>query len=153
MYYAEFDSEGVPLGFFLDEIHGQNIPKAAVQISDEDYQCFINERGKWLWKGGKRVAAPVEPVPPELVIGQLAGVVRKHLNTIARERGYDDMLSLCSYATSTNEVFAAEGRAGVAWRDAVWAKFNEISTALLADPKTAPTPKDLLGMMPSICWP
>lgn len=49
--------------------------------------------------------------------------VNKLLNDKATSYGYDDIVSACSYATSTNDKYRQEGTAFVAWRDAVWADF------------------------------
>jgi len=63
MIYATFDSDGRSTGFYFAGIHGSNIPAAATEISDEDYQAYVQEQGKWVRDAstGQRIAytAPV----------------------------------------------------------------------------------------------
>lgn len=84
------------------------------------------------------------------LIQSLTSAVQSHLDTKAKERNYDGILSLCTYATSTNVQFAAEGQAGVTWRDAVWAKCYEIMDA---GTQPAPTAEQLIAELPVFVWP
>lgn len=115
-------------------------------------------------KGWDLVDAPApqpEPQPgPELdqllpgeVRAYLTSVVQEHMDTTARERNYDGILSLCTYATSTNPKFAAEGQAGVEWRDDVWTRCYELLDQVEAGDVTVPTASELIGMLPPFTWP
>ena len=86
------------------------------------------------------------------LITEYTVAVQKMLDRTAQTRGYDSIFTLCSYVNSTNNKFASEAKAGVAWRDAVRAKCYEIEAK--DDAGTIPTPslEDLLKMMPSINW-
>lgn len=100
------------------------------------------------------VAPYVAPEPtPEEVQKTITDAIQAHLDAKARERGYDGILSLCSYATSTNPKFAAEGQAGVAWRDACWAKGFEIMAEIQAGTREVPTVDELLAELPDLHWP
>jgi hypothetical protein len=83
----------------------------------------------------------------------LTRAVQSHLDREAQERNYDGILSLCTYATSVNPKFAAEGQAGVEWRDAVWAKCYEILTDVQAGTRPAPTAEHLISELPTFAWP
>jgi hypothetical protein len=99
------------------------------------------------------VAEYVAPAPAaDEIASVLVAAVQSHLDAAARTRNYDGMLSLCTYATSTNAKFAAEGQAGVAWRDAVWAKCYDVLAAVQAGTRTIPTEAELLAELPAIVW-
>lgn len=84
---------------------------------------------------------------------QLIEAVQKHLDATANEKGYDGILSLCSYATSLDATFSAEGQAGVEWRDAVWRYCYQVMNACLENTRTAPTAAELIAELPAMQWP
>ena len=75
-------------------------------------------------------------------------LVQEHLDLVAMSRNYDGILSLCTYATSTNEKFRREGQAGVEWRDAVWTKCYEILAEVQAGTRPQPTVEQLIAELP-----
>lgn len=75
------------------------------------------------------------------------------LDAEARERNYDGILSLCSYATSTVPRFRDEGQAGVRWRDAVWATAYDVLSRFQAGQMATPTVEEFLEMLPAMAWP
>jgi hypothetical protein len=50
----------------------------------------------------------------------LAGDVQARLDEFARERGYADIVSACSYATSTVDKYKTEAKRCVKKRDEAW---------------------------------
>jgi hypothetical protein len=75
------------------------------------------------------------------------------LDEKARERMYDGILSACTYATSLNPKFKAEGQACVEWRDAVWARCYELMDDVESGALPQPTVQGLLAMLPTMEWP
>jgi len=101
------------------------------------------------WVGGKPVPAPlIMPTETEYVAS-----VQSMLDAKARERRYDGILSACTYATSLNERFQAEGQACVEWRDAVWARCYDLLGQVNSGTIPQPTLADLLAMLPALEWP
>lgn len=70
--------------------------------------------------------------------------VQNMLDNAAKAKGYDSILSACSYAAYPNQ-FQAEGQEFVAWRGAVWAKCYEILREVEAGTRPAPTVSELLA--------
>ncbi|CAO3440140.1 hypothetical protein [Azospirillum endophyticum] len=83
----------------------------------------------------------------------IARDVQAWMDAAVRPRGYDSILSACSYATSTNPLYAAEGQACVAHRDDVWA----ICFALLGEVKARKRPimtsAEVIAELPPLVWP
>ena len=79
--------------------------------------------------------------------------VEQHLDTVAQEREYGSILHLCSYPPSGNPTWKAEGEAGVAWRDAVWAYCYQMLEDVATQARPAPTVDELLAELPEIVWP
>lgn len=76
------------------------------------------------------------------------------LDNFAQTRGYDNILSLTTYATSTDPKFQVEGQYGVQLRDQTWVKIYEI----LGDVESGvrPMPKsfsEITGELPVQTWP
>lgn len=100
------------------------------------------------------VAAFVPHVPTaEEIKSAMVATVQDHLDSVARERGYDGILSLASYATSTHPPFAAEGQAGLNWRDAVWGYCYQVLADVQSGTRTIPTAEALIAELPVMVWP
>ena len=144
-------------GFYLEELHGMNMPADVVEISADEHAALLagQSSGKMVGagEGGRPVLVDPPPPTPEQVIARMSAAVQQHLDTKARERNYDGILSLCSYATSLNAKFAAEGQAGVEWRDAVWVKCYEVLAAVEAGLREPPTVEQLIAELPVFVWP
>ena len=74
----------------------------------------------------------------------LITAVQNMLDNAAKAKGYDSILSACSYAAYPNP-FQAEGQEFVAWRGAVWAKCYEILGEVKAGARPVPTVSELLA--------
>ena len=84
---------------------------------------------------------------------QYADAIQLMLDTKAQERLYDNILSACTYANSTDPKFKGEGQACIAWRDAVWAQSYVLMEQVKSGQMPAPAIPDLLAMLPKLTWP
>jgi hypothetical protein len=85
---------------------------------------------------------------------QIIDATQKRLDDFAQTRNYDGILSLCTYATSPNPKFKAEGQYGVEARDSTWAKLYEILEKVTNG--TLPKPSgyaDIELDLPVLTWP
>lgn len=101
----------------------------------------------WLWDGEAFSAPVVETPPPTLesLIEQTKARISAWLDEVVQAKGYDNIVSCASYATSTDATFKAEAEAAIAWRDAVYRAGYQI----LADiPDGVSTPDDVMALLP-----
>jgi hypothetical protein len=83
----------------------------------------------------------------------MTGIMQAHLDDTARTRCYDGILSLCSYVGSANAKFAAEAKAGMAFRDAVWSYGYRVLADVQTGARDIPAAEELLAELPQIAWP
>ncbi len=87
------------------------------------------------------------------LVKQYEDAVQRMLDTEARNRGYDGILSACTYVSSSVPKFQAEAVVAAGWRDVCW---NYCYTALAeveAGTRTMPTVEELINELPAITWP
>lgn len=86
-------------------------------------------------------------------IKRFADEAQARLDRWAQSRGYDGILSACTYATSQVPRFQAEGQRCVDLRDQTWARLYEIMAEVEAG--TRPVPMSLAeieGDLPALTW-
>lgn len=76
--------------------------------------------------------------------------VQNYLDDQAQVLLYDGILSLCTYALSTNTKFAAEGKAGVKLRDDCWSSLYKLLDDVNAGRKPIPKIEDYLKELPKL---
>jgi hypothetical protein len=106
----------------------------------------------YVWQDLSYVAPP-EPVPVMPTVAEYTAAIQAMLDTEARTHNYDSILSLASYVASTHPPFAAEGQAGLDWRDAVWGTSYSLMAQVHAGTLAQPTIAELLAMLPPMVWP
>lgn len=135
-----------------------------------------------VWKSHDRATQKLVPVAPYVEDGQVftvavhdktaeeiaaekaeklaslqADIVRQtqdRLDAFAQTRGYDGILSACTYATSTVDKFRNEGTYCVEARDATWRKLYEVLAEVEAGTRPAPNSyTDIEPELPPLTWP
>jgi hypothetical protein len=126
-------------------------PGVVIRVQDFDGEppTLAPEKGLvWL-----PYVAPVPPAPPpEQIKYQLTWAVQRHLDTKARERNYDNIVSACSYAAAANP-FQDEGLAFLGWRSMVWAYCYQVLADVEAQLRPVPTEAELLAELPELVLP
>lgn len=117
-------------------------------IEEAEYERGYNGN---LYRKGKAPKKPAELVQAELEAGYKQAV-QNRLDTFARTKDYDSIMSVCSYATSTDTTFRVEGERAVALRDATWKAYFTILEAIVKEQRTAPTVEELLSELPELTW-
>jgi len=123
---------------FLDSSEFINLlPNGSIEITDEE------------------AASLTAPPPPtqQQVIESYTAAIQAELDSTAKSKGYDSILSACTYATSKITKFKAEGQACVNYRDAVWNYSYQVLSDVEAGTRTMPTIEALIAELPAIVWP
>ena len=92
---------------------------------------------------------------PEQLQARYTQLAQDALDAFARTRGYDGIMSACSYAGSTDAQFAAEAAYCMALRDRTWRAGYGILDAVKAGEMPLPSEAEFLAMLPvaDAAWP
>lgn len=101
---------------------------------------------------------PLSQVEAEVAVGNfqtyIVNSTQERLDTFAKTRGYDGILSACTYASSTIPKFAGEGQCCVNIRDATWAALYQLMNDVQTAVKPAPASwADVEAVLPALVWP
>lgn len=81
-------------------------------------------------------------------------LTQERLDTFAQTRGYDNILSVCTYASSSSSTFRVEGEYGVIARDDTWNKLYHLLE--LVESGLIPVPnsyEEIENLLPALTWP
>ena len=77
----------------------------------------------------------------------MESAIQEYIDSQAKNRGYDGIVSACSYAGYTNE-FQTEAVSLGVWRSAVWTKAYQVQADVEAVTIPMPTVDELIAMLP-----
>lgn len=90
----------------------------------------------------------IKPESAEEVITRLEGALDKHLDAVAKSYRYESIRTMVTYATSEHPVFGNEGKAAVAFRDAVYAYGIQCISDVQNELREIPTEAELIAELP-----
>lgn len=97
------------------------------------------------------------PTTVELTIEEqqaaFTSAIQLHLDAFAQSRGYDNIFTATTYATSKDPQFASEGQYAVEARDITWRKAYDILGAVLSGQRPMPTLDEVMAELPVLSWP
>ena len=149
----------------------KDLPIDVVEVDDMLYRellqqlctgCYIDKKLKifeprpsayHIFKKGKWVDSRTAEEINQQAIVAYTTAIQIRLDDFARTRGYDNILSAATYATSTVAKFAAEGQAAVNARDSTWAACYAVLAAVHAGERDMPTLEHLIAELPVLAWP
>ncbi len=150
MMHAVFNDDGLPTGFYSEDLHAGKIPADAVEISEKQWRDFIDKPGQRKWLNGEVVA--VETDQPAPTINDYENAIQSLVDNTAREKQFRDGVTLASYTASTKPNWAAEAQAFVAWRDNVWSYAYGELAKVQSGQREQPTVNEFLAEIAPIVW-
>lgn len=101
------------------------------------------------------VANTADEETPEQIIERYSQAIQIALDAFAQTRKYDGIMSACSYAESTDPIFAAEAAYCIQLRDTTWRQAYNIMDEVLAGTRPLMTIEELIAELPvgSAEWP
>lgn len=96
---------------------------------------------------------PIFKPTAEQIIQGFVGSIQKHLDDFAKTRGYDGIMSACTYATSTVAKFKTEGQYCVQARDATWSTAYDLLDQVQTGEIDVPTEEEVFESLPTLAWP
>ena len=142
-------------GFYTTEIHSDNIPADAVEITVEEHQALLEgqSQGKLIVadESGRPILQDPPPPTAEQIMSRLKARVQQWLDEQARALGYDDIKTAITYAEeSAVPKFQQEGQAMRRLRSLVWARYYEILSAVQAGQRPIPTEEELIAELEAL---
>lgn len=134
------------------DIHGNKIVRWVIKDMFSDY---TNEEGVLVTKAEQETEhlAKLAKEKADSIVKQITDATSQRLDSFAKTRNYDSILSACTYATSSVPQFAKEGKYCVNMRDATWAALYGIMQEVEAGTRPMPTGyADIESELPVLDW-
>jgi hypothetical protein len=105
-----------------------------------------------VWNGTGWI--PNMQVLAENLASKIESAAQALMDKAARLRGYDSMISVISYLSSSNPTWKADAEAGRAYRDLIWNTLRILETSVSQGQQPMPASIDeVMATLPVIVWP
>jgi hypothetical protein len=140
MKYATLDKNGLPTGFYSDDIH-ENIPTDAIEITDEQWIECINNSGARQFVNGT-LGSYVAPITLEQSIAIQESTTDTYIQNkidvynLANGVKFKNIDSFAKYAINTSSEYNADAIKFIAYAANIWKRVREYqknSTTILTD--------------------
>lgn len=112
---------------------------------------FVTCIERWQARADELDAPPPPPTTEQIVEGFKAAI-QQQLDASAQAKGYDSIVSACSYAGYAND-FQAEAVAFGVWRASVWTYGYAELDKVIAGTRPLPTIAEILAELPALVLP
>ncbi|MCL2656139.1 MAG: hypothetical protein FWD62_01755 [Betaproteobacteria bacterium] len=145
-------------GFYAAEIHVNNIPSDAVEITESEHAALLDAQSNGLRIVADDTGRPIAVEPPQPTLEQIkaefAAAVQTHMDSVARSLGYDDIKTAVTYADEPAvPKFQAEGQTLRAWRSRVWDACYAKMDVVMSGADQLPSVEDLIASLPAFEMP
>jgi len=107
---------------------------------------------KYTYDGTKFILIPMPPV--YLTFDELNDDTQKRLDDFAKTKGYSDIVSACTYASSANLQYKSDADYCLLSRDATWEQLYLIFAEINQGTRPMPTDYDQIAVdLPVLAWP
>ena len=130
MYYITKDNMDRVTGRYLAEIHGENIPQDAIEVSEELFNASIQMQRPAL-VNSELIELPLPEPTQDALAKQSKSAVYQLLDKTAKQYDYRNFSEVAQFVNSG--VWKAEADGLLAWQDALWVRAYE----LLKEPITS----------------
>lgn len=148
MKYAHYDEiNGKLLGWYDLDIHS-SIPTPNVEVTDEEWKSALDKGANCIENGVpiiKDFRTPEDVKADKLKSFELA--IKSHLDDEAKAKGYESILSVCTYAGYTNP-YQLEGQSFIQWRGLVWEYYYTELAKIEAGSRTEPSIEEFILELP-----
>jgi negative regulator of genetic competence, sporulation and motility len=123
MYYITQNENGLITGRYTTDIHGNNIPTDAVEVTEEIFNTSMQMHRSAL-VNNELVELPPEAPTQEQLNQQAKSAVYTLLDQTANIYDYKNFAEVVQFVNSATWKAEADGL--LAWQDAVWTKAYEL---------------------------
>ena len=130
MHYITKNNMDRVTGRYTAEIHGENIPQDAIEVSEELFNASIQMQRPVL-VNGELIELPLPELTQDELAQQSKSAVYQLLDTTVQQYDYRNFAEVTQFVNSG--VWKAEADGLLAWQDALWVRAYE----LLKEPITS----------------